>query len=432
MINYNSGCIREKITQLQYFAKREIMKKVSIFLGTSATLLCIAFNCQAAELPKVTIGGYLDTQAGYVKQKLKLGKFKDPNNSTSIVGKVSNSGITNDTKITIDIEGRINNDLKYGGKIKLNADTSRDAQDNDDNVGDKTMIFLESTSMGLLEMGAYNSASGKMQISANSIAAKPGGIIGFQQKWFNSKNSDFSSYSSKFVKWPLLITNCDCISSANKLTYYTPKMAGLQFGVSYTPDIAIHGTIDKLKAIPTQEDQNFKRLIDFGVGYEDKFKDVEVQIAFTGQHGKSKSLMIQRNNLAAWELGAVVKLKGFSIAGSYSDWRKSATPIVKDPSKKYGAKYWTLGTGYKYDKLDTSLTYFRGKRANVYSSDVPLTTASHDASYNKNEYISLSSSYKATDGFVPYAEVTHFKARLYGAPVNNRGYVTLIGTKLSF
>ncbi|MFN8912003.1 MAG: porin, partial [Alphaproteobacteria bacterium] len=203
-------------------------------------------------------------------------------------------------------------------------------------------------------------------------------------------------------------------------------------GVSFTPDIAVHGTVNKLSSTPKAEDQNFKDLFDFGVQYETKFKDFGYKVGATAQHGRSKSLNTPRKDLNIYEVGAIVTYKNASLAGSYSDWGKSATPTVKDPNKKYGAKYWTIGTAYKYEKLDSSLTFFKAYKANVFSANVPATTASHDVSHNSNYYVSLGFDYALVPGLTPYAELTHLHFRNADASRGNRANVLLVGSRLTF
>ncbi|MDF3048106.1 MAG: hypothetical protein K0R73_1224 [Candidatus Midichloriaceae bacterium] len=400
---------------------KNILVVSSIILG--------AVSAFAAEPIKLTVGGTIDTQAGHVSEKKAFHKV-DPSSATSQTR--SNSGIVNDTKVKFELEGNSSLGFKYGGLIKLNADTSRDATDNDDNVGNRTMVFIESAKLGRLEGGAYDSVSKKMLLSANSVGVADGGINGYMNQWINPKNIDGTKYSEKFIKWPELLTNCDCISFANKVSYYTPKLAGFQVGVSYTPDSAVHGTVTQLKSTVKQEDQNFKDIVDYGVTYENKYQGAEFGIGLVGQFGKSKKLAVARKDLNAWELGAKIGYKGFKVVGSYSDWRKSATPVVKDSTKKYGASYWTLGAQFELDKLTTSVSYFNAKRANVFASGIPATTASHDRGFNKNQYLVMGASYKLAEGFLPYAEVSHFKTKLHSATTNNSGYIILGGTKLSF
>ena len=401
------------------------MKKIAL-----SFLAAISFSAsaEAADKMKVTLGGYIDTQFGMVQQRKPFNQFDVLDSSK---GKMQNYGIANDTKVDIKIDAESPHGFKYGGMIRINADTSINTAGNDDTVADKTMIYVESK-FGRIEGGAYDSASRQMQITAHSIAAMPGGTDGYAPKWINKKMIDGSSYSAHFIKWPELMTNCDCASFGNKITYFTPKISGFQAGVSFTPDIAVHGTVNKLASTPKAEDQNFKDIFDLGIQYENKFKDFGYKIGATAQHAKSKYLNTPRKDLNVYEVGAIVTYKDASIAGSYSDWGKSATPVVKDPNKKYGAKYWTLGAAYKYDKLKSSLTFFKSYRANVFSANVPTTTASHDVSHNRNYYVSLGFDYALVPGLTPYAELTHLHFRNADASRGNRANVLLLGSRLTF
>jgi outer membrane protein OmpU len=400
---------------------RNVLMFLSVTLGAAG-----AFG---AEPLKLTVGGYVDTTAGYTSEK-KAFHTVTPGDSTS--PKRSNSGIVNETRVTFTLENTSPLGFKYGGLIKINADTSRDPNDKDDNVGNRTMLFVESAKYGRLEGGAYDAVSRKMLVSANSVGVANGGINGYMNHWINSKNIDGTKYSEKFVKWPELLTNCDCIPFPNKVSYYTPKVGGFQVGASYTPDSGVHGTVTELKSTVKQEDQNFKNIVDYGVTYENKYQGADFKVGLVGQVGKSKTLSIARKGLNAWEIGASIGYNGFKVVGSYSDWRNSATPSVKDANKKYGAKYWTAGAEYKIDKLTTSVSYFNGKRANVFATGIPATTASHDKGFNRNQYVVVGTSYKLAEGFLPYAEVSRFKTKLHSANANNSGYVILGGTELAF
>ena len=82
----------------------------------------------------------MDTQAGYVSEKKLFNKVEpfDPAN----LNRKEKGAIVNDTKVDIKADFESKNGLKYGGMIRLNADTSVNAADNGDNIADKTMIML--------------------------------------------------------------------------------------------------------------------------------------------------------------------------------------------------------------------------------------------------------------------------------------------------
>jgi hypothetical protein len=53
--------------------------------------------------------------------------------------------------------------------------------------------------------------------------------------------------SDIFILSPYFPVNLDNEGDANKITYYTPKLYGVQFGVSYTPDAELIGTSSAFK-----------------------------------------------------------------------------------------------------------------------------------------------------------------------------------------
>ena len=420
----------------------------------SALLIAYTSIAYASEPPKMTIGGKLDTQIGYVKQKnlfKGLYKYTDKTNNLETLGQVKEKyGVVNDTNIDINISAKSDLGFKYGGRIRLNADTSIDAANNDDTVADKTMIFVESK-YGRLEGGAYNSASDQMRVSGSSIARATGGIDGRIVKWYgkgprvtnagaslstsDNQNTDSSgSFGQRYITYPELPIDCDYISFANKITYITPKFNGLNFGISYTPSSATHGTVSKFQSVARNNGKYFEKLIDYAVNYENKMNGLNYKIGLTGEVGnadKGTTSEVARKNLNVWEAGATVTYKEFSIAGSYSDWGKSATPKVKVAGKKYGAKYWTAGVAFVKGNFGTSLTYFKSQRANVYTGKVPSNPAYQDNAYNKLEYIVLSTDYKLATGLLPYAELARFKAK-DSVIQSNKGYVLITGMKLNF
>ena len=46
--------------------------------------------------------------------------------------------------------------------------------------------------------------------------------------------------------------------------------------------------------------------------------------------------------------------------------------------------------------------------------------------------LSIGMDYKVAPGLMPYAEVNYFKHDRAGTNIDNKGYIYLIGTKLSF
>lgn len=421
------------------------MKKTALFLAFTA----ISLNASAQEVKKIPaptaskiqakLGGSLHTMYGFRKQK--SGFNRDNYNGKTL----NNNAIVNDTRLNVEVTGKGSNGFKYGGFIEMYADASAHYAGNPEEgpavsrLGKKTFIFAESN-YGKVELGGNDAASAQMQISANNIATAAGGINGKATKWIsgftylNAPTYDDRAFHNHFIKWPSLPFDCDCTGEANKITYFSQKFAGFQLGMSYIPDSDLSGTVAKAQTITRTANNHYSKIVNGGLSYEAKVQDIEFSAAFTGEMGKAKNntATLARHDLSAWELGAMVKYKGFSLAGSYSDWGKTGTPKDKQSGRKYGASYWTAGVGYAYDKLGTSLTYFNSKRANVYNGDQVVAEAARDRGYNKFELVSLGVEYKLVEGLMPYAELSTFKTKQNTAVKNNKGNIFLAGSKLSF
>ncbi len=93
-----------------------------------------------------------------------------------------------------------------------------------------------------------------------------------------------------------------------------------------------------------------------GVNYDNKFGDVGVTLAATGEWGQSQLNTYQ--NLGAWNAGGKFTYMGFSLAGSYGDWGKSNT-LKADRSTN--SHYWDVGGAYEYGPFGVSVTYLNSQ-----------------------------------------------------------------------
>ena len=252
------------------------------------------------------------------------------------------------------------------------------------------------------------------------------------------------------------------IEYSRKISYYTPKMAGFQLGVSYVPDTVNDG------GGPIRDDApdyhmtkivngyafDIKDGIALGLTKEHKFNDkASVKLALLGEFGKvavktptkkefadavtAKNDLIDPKGikfkkLSTYNIGAELKYGKFAISGCYADFRKSLTasdPLI-DPSDRKKSYLYNVGAKYSFEKLSVSAHYFY---SNNKKNIVGATTFGVD--------------YKLAPGIMPYAEVTAFTAKgaykvadgLIGsnkstkyASDNHHGGLFLVGIKLEF
>jgi len=386
------------------------MKK--ILLGTTvlagaAALFAGAAN--AGETPKVTVGGFADFQVGYVSEDADAG--------------LRPQAFRSDTELSFRIDAKTDAGLGYGGGVDLEADTTGDA-DNQGLNASRTFIYVDG-GFGRVEAGSEVGASGTLKVDAASIARATGGIDG-----------DYTYYiavpaGAQYLATPDLALGYGVGSlgnesqeNVNKVTYYTPRFAGVQLGVSYSVDNVSRGQdANRLRyaasgfasttAVPASTAEN---VFSGGVNYENKFGDVGLTLAATGEYGDASQNA--NEDLAAYNVGGKVTYMGFSLAGSYGDLGDSLRTTASGADD---SNYWTLGAAYEMGAFGASVTYL--------DSEYDLGTGLGSNDFSN---LSVGADYKLAPGFTPYAEVSFVELDATGSANDNDATVFIAGTQLSF
>lgn len=421
-------------------------KKNLARVGLLAVLTPFSFACAGdAASSTLKVSGTLETQYGFVTQSAPF-RYKQPGKADS--GKLARGSLVNKTRLKFDWDAVAESGLKYGAVIKLRTDT----YEKGGRIGDKIYAYTEG-SFGSVQVGSHVGLSITMRQSASEIAKANGGIDGEVSKWFQKRTltndgilnqadpvDAFVELESAFVSSPALPIGAVQRIDAAKITYFTPEFAGLKFGVSYIPDVEIHGTVAQASKttgyVGKGDGFSFKNVVEGGLNYTLQLADFKITTGLLGQFGEAKQPDPNDNTtgnkyinpLRAWEIGGKAEYKEWAIAGSYGDWGKSVTPKERVPGNKYGAKYWTAGVAYQLDKFGASLTYFGSKRAGGMYKGYAVS----NTEYNKLSLVSLGMEYKLVPGLMTYVEMNWFRHNGKGAEGLNKGSVLLIGSKLSF
>lgn len=370
------------------------MKK--ILLGTTVLVGAAALFAGAAnaETPKVTVGGFADFQLGVVGEDADAGTRPQ--------------SFRSDTEISFRIDGKTDAGLGYGGGVDLEADTTADADAQGINAS-RTFIYVDG-SFGRVEAGSEVGAQGTMKVDASSIARATGGIDG-DYTYFISVPA-----GAQYLATPDLVLNYgvgalgnESQENLNKVTYYTPRFAGFQLGLSYIVDNANTG--QNVSRINTGATSTVDNIFAGGISYDNKFGDFGVTVAATGETGEAT--LGTNEDLKAWNVGGKVAYMGFSVAGSYGDQGDSLRTSGDD------ATYWTLGGAYEFGAFAASVTYME--------SEYETVGVTNDFSN-----LSVGADYKLAPGFTPYAEVSFVELDAAGAALDNDATVFIAGTQLSF
>jgi predicted porin len=155
-------------------------------------------------------------------------------------------------------------------------------------------------------------------------------------------------------------------SDDEKITYFTPRMAGFQLGVSYTPDTNVEEANggDALAngsygGLPADTD-NFGNTYELGVNYVNKFNGVDV--AVSGSYGKAKDELntAATDDRTEWSVGGRIGIAGFTIGAAYREDNLGRGTGVGGDRTDYnvGVRYATgpWGVGIQYANATTEQT----------------------------------------------------------------------------
>ena len=394
------------------------MKKL---LSTTAFLGALALTAGSAEAAnlQVNVGGFVDFQAAYIDDD-RVGD-DTPASAASDANRVN---FNTDTEIHFTVEGVADNGLEYGAVIELEADVDNtDVAQNGGDESDKAYLFAQG-GWGRVELGNNTDAAEALSVNSATFASGTGGVDGDFYRYAFAPAS-----TSGFVVRPdLPIANAGNGAAINedgtRVTYYTPRIAGFQGGVSYTPNSGDVGTAAVSGA-------GFQNVVSGGVNFTTQYDQFAIKLAAAAEIGDEKTDDAFGNeHLGSWEVGGNVSFAGFTVGGSYADLGQIitstpaagglgiATAVVVDD-----ANYWDAGVGYAFGPWSASATYFE--------SEVDNLGATGD-----NEFTNLviGTDYKLAPGLVPYAEVSFFEYEgvTGGAADNNDGTAVIVGTQLTF
>ena len=362
---------------------------------------------------KVRINGSVDSHIVNVTEKIKEEKKAHK--------KVHSNEIITDAYLKFHING-INSDLKYGGMIKLNANTSKSKKEilsnSESKFIEQMMVYLEGR-YGHVEVGSYTGISNAMKVDASTFASATGGI---------NSNSMYiaSSYNRMFLQTPNLPTNeLGTVGineiNATKINYYTPEFSGFRIGISYIPDLKVH---DNTESANTVYSNGFKNIIEAGLSYIGEVKNIGVKLATVGEFGRNK----QHHNkkLNAWNTGINISYQGFIIGASYG---KNKHNVLRASSHQYTnqyakTNYWTTGIGYEYGPISTSITHLQSKM------DIVMNKK---ANTFRNTVFGID--YKIASGLLSYLEFASFKMRNRpdaDMKKSNQGHIFIMGINLKF
>jgi predicted porin len=267
--------------------------------------------------------------------------------------------------------------LAWAVKIELEANTDDGNNstngDVDATTADETVLTL-SGAWGQVFFGNEDGPADTMKTGAKRAVgdAGTGGIAGDFRGWVN-----WSTASNRV--WSNSDDPRDS-SDATKIAYITPRFAGFQAGVSFSPDRDDDGRYRDPDGNGSEE--NFW---EFGANYDQKFGEFRVNLAGVASLADSENT--QREDTRAWHVGAMVGFAGFNVGAGYG---KTNARGLSQAATNGDTTGWDVGVGYNMGAWDFAVGYLRSEAGRINSTgEHVLQVASAGVTYDMGNGLSV-------------------------------------------
>lgn len=250
---------------------------------------------------------------------------------------------TQDVEIHFRPSIKLDNGWTFGAYVQLEGQTAGDSIDES--------FLIAKGPYGEFNLGSENSAGYKLHLQAPTVLFfEPDDLEDFFP--INGSSTNVNT-GDDFTRGPFAETQIenDRNNDADRITYYTPELAGLTLGFSYARD----GDQDN----NAQQDISdvsgeLHDIFDIGAIYERDFGDFSIGVS--GRWG----IATRESGVAGgasthpqvWAAGAELGVAGFKIGGSFAEQNESGT--------EDGTGY-QVGIAYKSGPWGVSLNYHHGE-----------------------------------------------------------------------
>lgn len=337
------------------------MKK---FLYGTTALAAVGFlamgGAQAAEPLKLTVGGNMQEWFGLVKHE------KDAEQ------KFNRLGINTDNEITFKARSVLDNDLEAEAFARV------DVYNNNVGPGNNLSVGLEEqwVSLGGPFGKVYAGAKDSTNKSLHNQPVDYGIGYGDVNIWTKTPTANLTS---NLLKGARDRTSFEPIANNMPMVgYISPRLAGLQLGLSYSPNPGLLGT-------NSEKDSTATHHWDATLAYARELNGVSVGV--DGGYG-THDLGTTANNdkVKAWNGGLKIGYAGFTLGASYLQ-------LEFPGANKNDGNGWNTGIAYANGPWGVSYTYFQETRqGTVGGNDEKFATHLVSSKYSLGPGVDLKAS----------------------------------------
>lgn len=310
----------------------------------------------------------------------------------------------------------LDNGIKIGADVQLEANTTGDTID-------ESFMFIDG-SFGRVQLGSENSAGYTMTIAAPDVTflnVNSGSTTAFVPFSGTAGNATSGSVQvgDNIFRGTLGTTFLENLANndAQRFTYFTPRLAGVQVGFSYARD--------PLQDDNSQVDTNgeIDNFFDVGANYVNSFGGIDV--AVSGRWGIAFDP--NGSDPQVYSFGANLGFSGVTVGGSFAEQNNSGN---------LDGQSFDVGISYETGPWGVSFTYFNGENVdnenptNPFGNDEELAQYLVGVNYKLAKGVSLG----AFGAYVDFEEDNGDAAGNVGVASGDDvdGFIIGTGIKISF
>jgi predicted porin len=359
--------------------KKQLLASTALVAAGLVTAAADMAYAQQKGGPAVSlgVGGYMRQEFGVILDR----QDANTNGRPDTTGIGTNTGTQFDQQSDVEVYflglGKLDNGIEVGARVELEVAGSPG------NMIDEHYLFTRG-SFGQFELGATDSAAIKATLGyMGSWATQVGDNSAFGPgDWLNGAlaggGGTFGGQDGTLRNMQLRMFDDD----GNKISYFTPRFAGFQVGVSYTPNAA-QNTQNGAGAteLTTTTQQIYHDFWALGANFDRKFNQFGVGVAAGYVRGKSPgasgadtaTTWANTDDPTTWGVGASLEFGPFKVALGYrqnNDVRDNfgaaggvpaGTPVAGAGSgTSLDGSLYDIGARYTFGPNAVSLTYRSG------------------------------------------------------------------------
>ncbi len=363
---------------------------------------------------KLGLGGYFDYFVAAVKQDDGVGQPGQGKRSFDI---------KREAEVWFTGSVKLENGLTVGARIELEAETCGDQID-------ESYLFF-SGNWGRIEVGALNSALYRMHFSAPAVIPGHGPV--------DPSFAEASAGSNRAATTGVATNSSGTLTSdSEKFSYYTPRLNGVQLGLSWTPDQSeeVTGGMNARNGsfggmTNSNNTAQYENIFEGSVNYVNKVGQIDLSLSAGWGRGTLEATTANyRKTRNFYAFGANIGWGNWLIGGSYAhdDALQTNTAVGIVPAGTYPASYWTAGIDYKTGPWAHGFTYSGGRiQGSTGVSDDRLNLYQLSSRYTYGPGMQLVGAVQYSDARGPDKTPT-----TTGNDSTNKAVILLLGTRITF